>query len=129
MAQLLFTVSEVLELLEANNLRHERLSDIRVEGKVVTIVINTGLPMPKTVKADIEYIGLADGKLKLELKASSMVAKLFNMIPMPANVKYDSPFIYADLNGFIDQKVKGLSVSDVIMENNQITVVTQNKCQ
>ena len=129
MALLTFTINEVLELLEANDLKPERLSDVRVEGKVITVVINTGLPFPKTVKADVEYIDLTDGKLKLELKANPMVAKLVNMLPMPKNIQYNSPFIYVDLNGFIAEKLKGLSVSDVIMENNQIKIVTQNKCE
>ncbi len=125
MAQLTFTINEVLELLETNDLKHERLSDLRLEGNVITVVINTGLPFPKTVKADVEYIDLTDGKLKLELKANPMVAKLVDMLSMPQNIEYNSPFIFVDLNGFIAKKLKGLSVSKVVMENNQITVVTE----
>ncbi|MCF7958726.1 MAG: hypothetical protein K9M57_09795 [Phycisphaerae bacterium] len=126
MAKINFSLNELLTIAKANDIKLDRLEDIQVQGNTITVVIATGLPLPKTIKADIEFIDFDNGQAKLELKGNPLVGKFVNMVTLPTGITFNSPHFIIDVNSLIAQKVKGLCIESMTLTDGEFTITTQN---
>ena len=126
MAKINFSLNELLTLAKANDVKLDRLEDIQVQGNTITVIVNTGLPLPKTIKADIEFIEFNNGHAKLELVGNSLIGKFVNMVTLPTGITFSSPHFLIDVNTLIKQKVKALQIESMTLTNGHFTITTQN---
>lgn len=124
MAKINFSLNELLTIAQANNYKLDRLEDIQILGNTITVVVNTGLPLPKTIKADIEFIDFADGRAKLELKGNPLVGKFVNMITLPSGIIFNAPHFLIEVNTLISQKVKALRIESMTLNNGEFAITT-----
>ncbi len=125
MATINFSLNELLTIAKANDVKLDRLEDVQVQGNTITVVVNTGLPLPKTIKADIEFIEFNNGQAKLELIGNALVGKFINMVTLPTGITFNDPHFLIDINTLIGQRVKSLQIESMSLADGNFTITTQ----
>lgn len=136
MAKIMFTLTEIMKILDSNEQIHRDISDLRVQGGDVHFNINTNLPLIHKIPASARYVSFEDGIMKLEMTvhgiAPSLAGKMAKLFShklahnVPQFLKLDYPYMYINIPEAISSNIKGLHVDHVEHEDGHFTVTTSN---
>lgn len=132
MATLVFTISELVEILQANDLLPEQISEVEARGHGVALKVKTGMVLFKTVPVDLEFAGFEDGVLQLKIIPSRFMAKFeraigryIESLELPPYIsKLEYPHAYVDVNHLLTERAKGISIQHIAYDHGQFHINT-----
>ena len=134
MAKIVFGFEELLELLVCNGLLPGSIARAKIEGERIHFVIKTNSFLLPFVPASVKYLRLDGSHIVLELAivsdlASKAMGRLNQMLEpkMPTYAKLEYPVLSVDIDKLLAEKnVRGLRVKDILFEDGEFTLVTEN---
>ena len=134
MARITFTHTELLGILISNELLPDKIVRPEIKGHEIRFTVQTGLPILPLVPASLKFVNYTDNNAIFELtvvnSALNKTISRFNLLSkldVPDYVDIDFPKISVDVNELLKRRnVKGVQVKDIILENDEFTIITCN---
>jgi len=134
MAKITFSLEELIKILISNELLPRQIIRARVKGQRVYFVIRTNAFILPFIPASLKYISFDNKNAIFELtivhghlnKAVSWLNQALKL-KIPACMKHEYPNIFIDIDKLLEEKnIKGVRVKDILFENGEFTIVTDN---
>ncbi|HUW18193.1 MAG TPA: hypothetical protein VMW16_02730 [Sedimentisphaerales bacterium] len=132
MATITFSIGELMSILDSDDLLPERITGFDIEDNKVWFRLNTGWPVPETIRVAVEYVDFENGTAILELSTNllidtfgRLIDRLLKSLDLPdyvSRVEYSK--VYIDINNLLGEKVKGIRIENIILENGKFFVTT-----
>ncbi|MHC4913658.1 MAG: hypothetical protein ACYTE5_11775, partial [Planctomycetota bacterium] len=92
MAQITFTPEEAIDLLRANGLLPEVITDINVKDDTLLLRIATPLPLVDSLPVSIKYIGFENGVVTLNVSADYLKGRILDTVVKLVNSRLEQDF-------------------------------------
>ena len=133
MANITFTIEELLNLLTCNNLLPSQIKRVQIKEDIIHFAIRTESFLLPFVPASLKYLGFENDIIKFEL---SIVSGHFNKAleffgqsyesKLPNYVKLELPNVLVDLKIFFQEyNIKGIQVKEITNETGQFSIITE----
>jgi len=134
MAQLTFSLEELVEIVNSNGLLPPEIIRLRVKGEKIHFVIKTGSFILPYIPASARYVSFDGNNAIFELTvvsshANKAVGWLNELVKvkMPDHMKLDYPHATVEINKLLeDENVKSLRVEDIQFEDGQFTIISSS---
>jgi len=134
MAKIIFTLEELTQILLSDELLRGKILRLKVNGEKIHFVIKTNAFILPYIPASLGFLSFSDNQAIFELTIISnhlnkVVSRLKQVLPfnLPAYIELEYPKIFVDVDKVLEEKnIKGIRVTDVALEGNELTVTTCN---
>ena len=134
MAEITFSLDELIQILISNELLRGEILRPKVEGDRIHFVIKTNSFILPYIPASLEYMGFSDNLAIFELTIVSSylnkaVSRLKQVLQfkLPVYIKLEFPKIFVDVEKLLREKnVRGIRVKDVFFKDGEFTITTCN---
>lgn len=134
MAQLTFSVEELLEVAVSNGLLPSEIARVRIKGERIHFVIRTSSFILPFIPASLRYLSFDGDNAVFELTvvsshANKAVGWLNELIKLkiPDYMKLEYPNVSVEINRLIEEKnVRGVRVKDVSFKDGEFSIITDN---
>ena len=128
MAEIQFTISEIVDLIVKNKLMPKQISNIHFEGDFLSFNFPTGLLFPKYIPSTIQFLNFDKGLLTLKIKTNWMSDKFLKIIHWEDNefIEFELPKIFVKLQDFLTTRLKGIQIDKIIYDNGMFYISTRN---
>jgi hypothetical protein len=134
MTKITFNLEELTDILISNELLPREIVRVRVKGERIHFVIKTNVFILPFIPASLKYSGFDDNNVILELTlVGGHLKKAINWfeqavkLRIPSYMKLELPNILVDVDKLFEEKnIKGVRVKDILFENGEFVVVTDN---
>jgi hypothetical protein len=135
MAQITFTPEEAINLLRANKLLPEAITDIKADGDTVSFHVTTGLPLTPPLPVSIKYLGFENGAVTLEATVAFLKGKMLDTVvglvagrlarDYPDEIQLDYPKIFVHINKLLAARnIRSLEVREITLDKGQFAITT-----
>jgi hypothetical protein len=132
MAQIILSGDELIGILYANELVPEQVTDIQADGEEIRLKVRTPWPVLKSVRVGVRFTGYNDGQAVLQLvtnrfidKFDWLVDKMLDSLRLADHGgRWEYPCLYMDVNRFLQQRIRGVSINDMVFENGLFYITT-----
>lgn len=136
MAQIILSGDELIGILHANELIPEQVTDIKANGQEIRLKVRTSWPVLKSVRVGVKFTGFDDGQAILQLvtnrfidKFDWLVDKMLESLRLADHGgRWEYPRLYVDVNRFVQQRIRGVSINDMVFENGLFRITTTHPC-
>jgi len=127
MAQISVSLAELIDLVIANNIMPDQISNIEPQGESLNFEFRTGLFFPKYVQIYVNVLEFEKGILVLELITDWFAEKLMKLLPFKNNefLEYDFPRIIINLQTLLNKYIKGLKIDRIEYKNSRFNILTK----
>ena len=128
MAEIQFTIAEIVDLIVQNKLMPKQISNIHFEGDFLSFNFPTGLLFPKYIPSTIQFLNYDKGLLTLKIKTNWMSDKFLKIIPLEDNefIEFKFPRVFVKLQDFLTTRLKGIQIDKIIYDNGMFYISTRN---
>ena len=128
MAKLEITIAELIDILIANKIIPEKISDIDIQGETINFKYNTGMMIPHEIDAFVNFVEFEKGIIILEMHTTWFADKVLRLASLPENnyVQLDYPQVIFYIERFLKDKVIGLMIEDIKFTNGKFIITTYN---
>jgi hypothetical protein len=124
MAEINFTFAEVVDILAANDIIPEQISNLSIDGKIISFKFRLKAPFVSSVDVSLEFLEFERGLLTFKIKTSWLVEKALKN-PRIFKNKYvelnkSNFIIYLDM--YIKEHLRGMQIDKIVFQNNKINV-------
>ncbi len=128
MAEIQFTIAEIVDLIVKNKLMPKQISNIHFEGDFLSFNFPTGLLFPKYIPSTIQFLNYDKGLLTLKIKTNWMSDKFLKIIPLEDNefIEFKFPRVFVKLQDFLTTRLKGIQNDKIIYDNGMFYISTRN---
>lgn len=132
MAQIILSGDEIIGILHANELIPEQVTDIKANGEEIRLKVRTSWPVLKSVRVGVRFTGFDDGQAVLQLVTNRLIDKFDWLVDKMLESlrladhggRWEYPCLYVDVNKFVQQRIRGVSVDDMVFENGLFCITT-----
>jgi len=134
MARITASTQEIIDIMVCNENIPDQITNIKAEENGLSFNINTKLPLINLVPAKVKYVAYEDNHVHLKMSLYNLkgkiAAKVINRIvkmfskKMGDAVSITYPDIFINVNDLLGKKVKGISIDNIILDNEALTVIT-----
>lgn len=132
MAQIILSGHEIVNILRANELIPQQITDVRSEEEQITFRVKTQWPVLKSVHAGMRFTGFDDGCVILQLVTSRLTDKLNWLVDKmlePMHLadhggRWEYPRLYIDVNRLIQRQLRGVTVENIVFRDGLFYVTT-----
>jgi hypothetical protein len=134
MANITFTLEELLTLLLSNNLLPSQIARAQIKDDCFHFAVKTDAFILPFVPASLKFLSYENNIARFELtlvsghfnKALSMFGGSFES-KLPEYVKLELPNVLVDIEKLLEKKnIKGIHVRDVTFESGEFSITTEN---
>jgi hypothetical protein len=133
MAQITFAPEEAIDLLRANGLLPEVITDIKVKDDTLLLRIATPLPLVDSLPVSIKYIGFENGVVTLNVSADYLKGRILDTVvklvnsrleqDFPEKIQLDYPKLHVHINKLlVDRNVRAAQVQEISFDSGLFTV-------
>ncbi|MHC4154623.1 MAG: hypothetical protein ACYST6_06845 [Planctomycetota bacterium] len=133
MAQIAFTPEEAINLLTANDLLPEVITDIKVKDDTLLLRVATPLPLVNSLPVSIKYVGFENGIVTLQLSADYLKGRILDTVlklvnakleqDFPDKIQLDYPNLYVHINKLlVDRNIRAVQVRQITFDSGLFTV-------
>ncbi len=128
MAKLEITIAELIDILIANKIIPEKISDIDIQGETINIKYNTGMMIPHEIDASINFVEFEKGIIILEMHTTWFADKVLRIASLQESnyIQLDYPQVIFYIERFLKDKVKNLMIDDIKFINGKFIITTYN---
>lgn len=129
MAKLIFTLDEILRIVQLNIELPEQVDDLTSEGNQILLKLKPAKLIPK-INIKIIFERFLEGKVFLKIKTPipakiiSLLIDIFVKNPDIKGVDIDYPQVIVRVNELIEEGIKGLHIKDIAFEGDEFTIMT-----
>lgn len=132
MAQIVLSGDELIGILHANELIPGQVADIRANGEEIKLKVRTLWPVLRSVRVAVRFVGFEEGRAVLQLATNRLLDKfdwlVDKMIESLHLADYggwwEYPRLYVDVNRFVEQRIRGVSIDDMAYRNGLFHITT-----
>ena len=132
MAQIIIPDDELVHLLEANGQIPDQVTEIRIHGEEIRVRVKTPWPVLKSIRVGMRFVGFEDGQAVLHIITNRvidrfdwLVDKMVASFPVEERgARWEYPRLYIDVNKLLGQQVRGMEVTDVVLEDGHFRITT-----
>jgi len=134
MANITFTLEELLALLLSNNLLPSQIVRAQIKDDSFNFAVKTDIPILPFVPASLKFLSYENNLATFELtlvsghfnKALGMLGSSFES-KLPEYVTLELPNVLVDLDKLLEKKnIKGIRIKDVTFEPGKFSIITEN---
>ena len=134
MANINFTLEELLALLLSNNLLPPQIARPQIKDNSFHFAVKTDAFILPFVPASLKFLSYENNIARFELtlvsghfnKALGMFGGSFES-KLPEYVKLELPNVLVDIDKLLDKKnIKGVRIKDVTFESGKFSITTEN---
>lgn len=134
MAEITFSLEELLRILISNGLLPAEILRPRVGGERIHFVIRTNSFILPFIPASLRFLSFNDNNAIFELtvvgsrlnRATRWLGQIFEL-RMPPYIKLDYPKISVDVDKLLKAKnIRGVRIKDISFQAGEFTIVTCN---
>ena len=132
MAQINLSGDELVCILTANGLVPDEVMDIEIAGDEIKVRVRTPWPILKSIRVGMRFAGFEQGQAVLQLmtnrlidKFDWLVDKMLVRFPLADHgARWEYPKLYVDVNRLLEQQVRGVRITGIVLEDGQFHVTT-----
>jgi hypothetical protein len=132
MAQIILSGDELIGILYANDLVPEQVAEIKADGEEIRLKVRTPWPVLKSIRVGVRFTGFNDGQAILQLVTNRLIDKFDWLVDKMLESlrlsdhggRWEYPCLYMDVNRFVQQRIRGVSIEDMVFENGLFYVTT-----
>lgn len=132
MAQIILSGDEFVCILSANGLVPDEVMDIEIAGQEIKVRVRTPWPILKSIRVGMRFAGFERGQAVLQLmtnrlidKFDWLVDKMLAGFPLADHgARWEYPRLYVDVNGLLEQQVRGVQITNIALEDGRFHVTT-----
>jgi len=124
MAEINFTFAEIIDILAANGILPDQISNLDVNGKNISFKFKVKNPFATSVDISLQFLEFEKGILSFKIKTSWLVEKGLKHLVIFKNkyVELDKSNILIYLDMYINDNLKGLQLNKFIFSNNKLNI-------
>lgn len=128
MAEIQFTIAEIVDLIVQNKLMPKQISNIHFEGDFLSFNFHTGLFFPKYIPSSIQFLNFDKGLLTLKIITNWMADKFLKIIPLEDDefIEFEFPKIFVKLQNFLTARLRGIQIDKIIYDNGVFYISTHS---
>lgn len=132
MAQIILSGEEMVCILSANGLVPEEVIDVEIAGEEIKVRVKTPWPIFKSIRVGMRFAGFEGGRVVLQLATNRLidrfdwlVDKMLAGFPLADHgACWEYPRLFVDVNRLLQQQVRGVQITDVVLEDGQFRITT-----
>lgn len=132
MAQVVLSTTELIDILSANALIPDQITEVETNGEEIKAKVRTEWPVLKSVRVGIRFAGFDDGHVILQLVTNRLLDRFdwiadkmlesFRLEGLGGRWEY--PRLHLDVNRLIAQRVRGVQITDVAFRDGSFHITT-----
>ncbi len=128
MAKLEITIAELIDILIANKIIPEKISNLDIQGETINFKYNTGMFVPHEIDAFINFVEYEKGIIIFEMHTTWFADKVLRLASLPENkyIQLDYPQVIFYIERFLKDKVISLMIEDIKFTNGKFIIATYN---
>ncbi|MCF8302825.1 MAG: hypothetical protein K9I94_06070 [Bacteroidales bacterium] len=132
MASIILSNEELINILNANDLIPDIVTDVKAVEDYITLKLNTKSFLKPYIPITLRYYEYANDHIVLSIETDWLtrnMASLININKILNNrvksnlIKFDFPWMYIEIHQLLDKNTKGLQVKNVVFSNGRYTIV------
>ncbi|MCK4653364.1 MAG: hypothetical protein KAU01_02845 [Candidatus Cloacimonetes bacterium] len=129
MTKVIVSIAEIIDIMVANNLMPEQISEIDISGDTISFQYNTGKIIPAKIEASIYFEEFDKGLMIFGIQTTWLSDKLLRIMSLPQNeyIQVDYPSIIFYIQRFFNDKLKIVQIENIKYENGKFTITTYNQ--
>jgi len=132
MAQIILSGDELVCILTANGLVPDEVIDIEMAGEEIKVRVKTPWPIFKSIRVGMRFAGFERGRVVLQLMTNRLidrfdwlVDKMLAGFPLADHgACWEYPSLFVDVNRLLQQQVRGVRITDIVLEDGQFRITT-----
>lgn len=129
MAKIIVSVAEIIDIIVANNLMPEQISEIDIQGDTISFQYKTGKIVPAKIEASVNFEEFDKGLMIFGIQTSWLADKLLRIMSLPQSnyIQIDYPNVIFYMQRFFNDKLKGVQIEDIKFQKGEFTITTYNE--
>jgi hypothetical protein len=124
MAKISVTFAELVDILVANNIIPEQISNLVVDGNIISFKYKIKTPFLTAVDISLEFVEFENGLLTFKIKTAWLLEKMLSNPNFFKNeyieVEKSKIMIYLDM--LVKEKLKGLQIDKIYFTDNSLNI-------
>ncbi|MBN2128698.1 MAG: hypothetical protein JW741_04350 [Sedimentisphaerales bacterium] len=136
MAHIVLSGDELVNILDANELIPDHVTDIHTNGEEIRIRVKTPWPLLKSLRVGIRFMGFDDGQVVLQLVTNRVLDRFDWLIDRMLESlrledhgsRWEYPHLFVDVNRLIQRQLRGVTVNEMTFEDGYFHISTTHAC-
>lgn len=124
MAKLTISIAELTEILAANEMLQNYISDFHMEGDYISFNFKTGQFFPRYIPVSLLFLSYSSGQLKLEISTNWMSDKFMKLLPVKNNdyLNLKFPKLVIKLHKITQKYLNGIVIDSINFQNGAFAI-------
>ena len=136
MARIVLSGDELVNILRANALIPDHVTDVRANGEEIRLRVKTPWPVLKSLRVGVRFAGFEEGQVVLQLVTNRvmdrfdwLIDKMLESLRLHDHGgRWEYPRLFVDVNRLIEQRLQGVAIEDMTFEDGCFHVRTVHRC-
>ena len=132
MAQIVLSGNELADILHANGLIPDQVTNIEVDSEEIKIKVKTPWPLLKSLRLGVRFERFDDDRAVFQLVTNRLidtfdwlVDRMLETFPLADyGGRWEYPRLYVDVNRLLAERVQGVQISDMTFLDGQFCITT-----
>ena len=132
MAKIVLSADELLDILHANELIPDQVTDVETEGEEIKLKVKTPWPVLKSVRVGVRFAGYDEGHVAFQLVTNRLldtfdwvVEKMVESLHLEDHGgRWEYPTLYVDVNRIVRGWIRGVDISDMEFRDGHFNITT-----
>lgn len=134
MARIILSADELLDILHANELIPDQVTEIETEGQEIKLRVKTSWPLLKSIRVAVRFAGYDDGHIAFELVTNRLidtfdwlVEKMVESLQLSEHGgRWEYPTLYVDVNRIVRGWIRGVDIDDMTFVDGHFHITTKH---
>lgn len=134
MAKIVLSADELLDILHANELIPDQVTEIETDGQEIKLKVKTPWPVLKSVRVGVRFAGYADGHVAFQLVTNRLidtfdwlVEKMVESLRLGDHGgRWEYPRLYVDVNRIVRGWIRGIDIEDMAFIDGHFHITTKH---
>ncbi len=134
MAKIVLSADELFDILHANELIPDQVTEIDTEGEEIKLRVKTSWPVIKSIRVSVRFAGFDDGHLAFELVTNRLidtfdwlVEKMVESLSLSDHGgRWEYPTLYVDVNRIVRGWIRGVDIDEMTFTDGHFQITTKH---
>lgn len=134
MAKIVLSADELLDILHANALIPDQVTDVETDGEEIKLKVKTPWPVLKSVRVGVRFAGFEEGHVAFQLVTNRLidtfdwlVEKMVESLRLSDHGgRWEYPKLYVDVNRIVRGWIRGVDISDMEFTGGHFHITTKH---
>jgi len=134
MARIVLSADELFDILHANELIPDQVTEIDTEGEEIKLKVKTSWPVLKSIRVNVRFAGFDDGHIAFELVTNRLidtfdwlVEKMVESLRLDDHGgRWEYPTLYVDVNRIVRGWIRGVDIDEMTFADGHFHITTKH---